>query len=171
MSQTDITRAESVRITLADAEVEALLCDLVGIASPSTHEADAARLLVDWMVQHGYQQAFIDDAGNAVGIIGSGTRDAVLLGHIDTYGGNFPVWCEGDLLYGRGAVDAKGALCTFAAAAAQAQLAPDVRLIVIGAVEEEAASSKGAHYAATQYQPELCVIGEPSQWDRHHTRV
>ncbi|MFZ4813699.1 MAG: M20/M25/M40 family metallo-hydrolase, partial [Phototrophicaceae bacterium] len=39
-------------------------------------------------------------------------------------------------------------------------------IIVIGAVEEEAASSKGALYAATQYKPRLCVIGEPSHWDR-----
>jgi LysW-gamma-L-lysine carboxypeptidase len=36
--------------------------------------------------------------------------------------------------------------------------------VVIGAVEEEAASSKGARYVIDQYQPEYCVIGEPSQW-------
>lgn len=166
MSQTDVTRADTARTTLTDAEIETLLRDLVVTASPSTHEADAVRVLVEWMAGHGYEQAFVDDAGNAVGIVGSGARDVVLLGHIDTFGGTFPVRREGDLLYGRGAVDAKGALCTFAAAGAQANLPDDVRLIVIGAVEEEAASSKGARYAATQYQPELCVIGEPSQWDR-----
>ena len=94
------------------------------------------------------------------------SRDVVLLGHIDTFGANFPVRRDGRLLYGRGSVDAKAPLSTFAAAAAQADVDPDVRLIVIGATEEEAASSKGEHYAATQYQPELCVIGEPSQWDR-----
>ncbi len=162
-----MSRTETeMREVLAEAEAEALLVDLVTAPSPSTHEGAAARLLVEWMAQHGYPQAFVDEAGNAVGIVGSGERDVVLLGHIDTFGGNFPVRREGNLLYGRGAVDAKGALCTFAAAGAQASLPPDVRLIVIGAVEEEAASSKGAHFAAAQYQPELCVIGEPSQWDR-----
>jgi LysW-gamma-L-lysine carboxypeptidase len=38
-------------------------------------------------------------------------------------------------------------------------------IVVIGAVEEEAATSKGARFAATQYRPEFCVIGEPSGVD------
>ncbi|MEP7200135.1 MAG: M20/M25/M40 family metallo-hydrolase, partial [Chloroflexota bacterium] len=33
-------------------------------------------------------------------------------------------------------------------------------------VEEEYATSKGARFAATQYHPTYCVIGEPSGWDR-----
>jgi LysW-gamma-L-lysine carboxypeptidase len=37
---------------------------------------------------------------------------------------------------------------------------------VIGAVEEEAATSAGAHHAVTQYAPQACFIGEPSNWDR-----
>ena len=41
-----------------------------------------------------------------------------------------------------------------------------MRVIVIGAVEEEAATSRGARHALTQYQPDFCVIGEPSHWDR-----
>jgi LysW-gamma-L-lysine carboxypeptidase len=161
-----MTQTEIARQILTDEQIESLLCDLVAVPSPSYHEADAARLLTDWMAAHGYDRAYIDHAGNAVGIIGYGTRDVVMLGHIDTFGGNFPVRREGRLLYGRGSVDAKAPLCTFAAAAAQARIAPDVRLIVIGAVEEEAPTSKGAHFAVTQYQPELCIIGEPSQWDR-----
>jgi LysW-gamma-L-lysine carboxypeptidase len=39
-------------------------------------------------------------------------------------------------------------------------------LIVVGAVEEECPTSKGAHYIAEQYHPALCIIGEPSNWDR-----
>jgi len=38
------------------------------------------------------------------------------------------------------------------------------RLVVIGAVEEEAASSKGARHVVERYHPECFVIGEPSQW-------
>lgn len=146
-------------------EAETLLRDLVLAASPTGSETEAARLLVEWMAAHGYDRAFIDEAGNAVGIIGSGTRDVVLLGHIDTYGGTVPVRIEGRRLYGRGSVDAKGPLCTFVAAATRADLPDDVRLIVIGAVEEEG-SSRGARHVAAQYQPEMCIIGEPSQWDR-----
>ena len=40
------------------------------------------------------------------------------------------------------------------------------RLVLVGAVEEEAASSKGAHYVVDRYAPIACVIGEPSGWDR-----
>ncbi len=145
---------------------EALLHDLVATPSPSHEEAAATNLLVNWMANHGYGEAFVDAAGNAVGIIGSGSREVVLLGHIDTFGGVVPVRIEGRTLYGRGSVDAKGSLATFAVAAAQANLPADLRVVVIGAVEEEAASSKGARFALTQYQPDFCVIGEPSHWDR-----
>ncbi len=151
---------------ISDTIAEQLLHDLVATPSPSHHEAVAVRLLVEWMRTHGYHQAYVDEAGNAVGIIGSGENDIVLLGHIDTFPGQPPIRREGRLLYGRGAVDAKGPLCTFAAAALHATLPQNTRIIVIGAVEEEAATSKGARYAATQFQPRACIIGEPSHWDR-----
>ena len=151
---------------LSDTTAEQLLHDLVATPSPSHQESAAARLLVDWMSTHGYSQAYIDAAGNAVGIIGSGDNDIVLLGHIDTFPGQPPVHRERRLLYGRGAVDAKGPLCTFAIAALRAALPENTRVIVIGAVEEEAATSKGARHAVTQFQPKACIIGEPSHWDR-----
>lgn len=151
-------------------QAEQLLHDLVATPSCSTHEADAVRVLVDWMTAHGYDHAFCDDAGNAVGIMGTGdgTRDIVLLGHIDTFPGTPPVRLDGRLLYGRGSVDAKGSLATFAVSAANARgsLPAGVRLIVIGAVEEEAPTSAGAHHVVDHYQPAACIIGEPSHWDR-----
>jgi LysW-gamma-L-lysine carboxypeptidase len=72
-------------------------------------------------------------------------------------------------LYGRGSVDAKGPLCTFAAAASLTAVPDEWRITVVGAVEEEAASSKGARHVLAQRQaepPVYCIIGEPSQWDR-----
>lgn len=150
---------------VSDGAAEQLLQQLVEIASPSTQEASASQFLVDWMNDRGYQ-AFVDEAGNAVGTLGTGSRDVILLGHIDTFGGMPPVHREGRHLFGRGSVDAKGPLCTFAVAGTRTTLPDDVRLVVIGAVEEEAASSKGARHVAQAYQPELCIIGEPSNWDR-----
>jgi LysW-gamma-L-lysine carboxypeptidase len=81
---------------------------------------------------------------------------------MDTVPGVVPIRREGELLYGRGSVDAKGPLAAFTIAAARAQLPPGVRLIVLGATEEEAVTSKGARFAATQYRPAACIIGEPS---------
>lgn len=154
----------TVETLLTDAEQ--LLIDLVSIPSPSFNEADAVRHLVHWMGTHGYENTFVDEAGNAVGIRGTGNRTVILLGHIDTFGASFPVRVEERTLYGRGSVDAKGALCAFAAAGAVAELPDDVRLVVIGAVEEEYPTSKGARYVASHYQPDFCIIGEPSGWDR-----
>lgn len=151
---------------ISDVCAEKLLADLVAIPSPSCQEAEAAAFLVGWMRSAGFDEAVVDEAGNAVGIVGSGARQVMLLGHIDTFAGFPPVGRTDRKLYGRGAVDAKGPLCAFAAAALRAQLADDLRVVVIGAVEEEAATSRGARQALAEYQPEYCVIGEPSRWDR-----
>lgn len=147
-----------------------LLRGLVATRSLSMHEAAAVTFLTGQMAGLGFE-AFADEAGNAVGMRenpdqeGAVTNEIVLLGHIDTVPGDIPVRVEDGKLYGRGSVDAKGPLATFVMAAARAEIAPGTRLVVIGAVEEEAASSKGARYAAGQYRPQFCVIGEPSGWD------
>ena len=105
-------------------------------------------------------------AGNAIGDDRRpATRQVVLLGHIDTVPGHIPVRIENGELWGRGAVDAKGPLCTFVAAAAAA--APDLNatVTVVGAVGEERLGSPGARAVATWQAPDFCVIGEPSGWD------
>ena len=144
-----------------------LLVDLVRCASPSGSEAPAVELLVAWMASRGLD-AFVDEAGNAIGVRGpaDAPHTLMLLGHIDTVPGWIPVRIEDGVLYGRGSVDAKGALCAFVAAAAGAQPPDGWRVIVAGAVEEEAPSSKGAHAIRDQYRPDLCIIGEPSGADR-----
>src|SRR5216683_3409298 len=140
----------------------ALVGGLVAIPSVSRHESDAVEWLVARMRDRGFR-ASIDTAGNAVGEIGDGPRHVVLLGHIDTVPGEIPVRVEGDELFGRGAVDAKGPLAAFVAAASRP--VAGVRVTVVGAVEEESPTSAGARYRATLPAPDWCVIGEPSGWD------
>ena len=140
----------------------ALLRGLVEIPSVSRREGDAVEWLVARMGERGFR-ASVDDAGNAVGEIGDGPVHVVLLGHIDTVPGEIPVRIEGDDLVGRGAVDAKGPLAAFVAAATLP--VGGVRVTVVGAVEEESPTSAGARYRATQTAPDWCVIGEPSGWD------
>jgi LysW-gamma-L-lysine carboxypeptidase len=159
-----------------------LLRQLVDIRSLSHEEADASRFLAAAMQHAGFERAFVDEAGNAVGELGlrNALRTVVLLGHIDTVPGNIPVRIasspEGDVLYGRGSVDAKGPLAAFVAAAARLGSswahAARLRVVVVGAVEEEAATSKGARFIAARFDgrnepvPAACVIGEPSRWHR-----
>jgi LysW-gamma-L-lysine carboxypeptidase len=155
-----------------------LVRGLVAIPSLSRHEAAASSWLVEQMRTAGYDRAFVDEAGNAVGELGdaSASRTIVLLGHIDTVPGNIPVRIDDDLLFGRGSVDAKGPLATFVAGAARfgsaAAKAANLRVVVVGAVEEEAATSKGARFIASRFNgttdpiPDACIIGEPSHWNR-----
>lgn len=145
----------------------ALLESLLRIESHSTREAAAVRHLVEAMASFGLDAA-IDQAGNAVATRGDpspAAREIILLGHIDTVPGDIPVRIDADTLHGRGSVDAKGPLCAFTVAAARANIPPGVRLVVVGAVEEECATSKGARHIAATRRPHACIIGEPSHWD------
>jgi [amino group carrier protein]-lysine/ornithine hydrolase len=155
-----------------------LVTRLVEIPSISRQEAIASTWLVSQMRGAGFDRAFLDEAGNAVGELGDSgaTRTIVLLGHIDTVPGTIPVRIENDRLFGRGSVDAKGPLATFVAAAARfgatAAKTAAIRIVVVGAVEEEAATSKGARFIASRFNgssdriPDACIIGEPSHWNR-----
>ena len=155
-----------------------LVQGLVTIPSLSRQEAAATVWLAAQMRNAGYDRAFIDGAGNAVGELGDphASRTIVLLGHIDTVPGNIPVRIEHDALYGRGSVDAKGPLAAFVCGAARfgsaAAKAANLRIVVVGAVEEEAATSKGARAIAARFDgkteaiPNACIIGEPSHWNR-----
>lgn len=142
----------------------ALLRRLVEIESTSGNESEAVAELCRAMTARGFR-AERDAAGNAVGVIGSGPRRVVLLGHIDTVPGRIPVRIAEGELHGRGAVDAKGPLATFVAATAAAAPRLNATVTVVGAVGEETIGSPGASLVATWPSPDLCVIGEPSGWD------
>ncbi len=144
---------------------ELTLIGLVHQYSPSGQEAQA----VDWLVQRmqalGFDQVGADPAGNAVGILGNGPKQVILLGHIDTVPGQIQVRLEEDVLYGRGTVDAKGPLAAFVEAVARLGRVDGWQFIVIGAVDEER-DSLGARYIAPRYQPDFAIVGEPGDWNR-----
>ncbi len=141
------------------------LIGLVRQYSPSGQEQAA----VDWLIMRmralGFSLSFRDEAGNAVGVMGNGPHQVVLLGHIDTVPGEIPVRVENDTLYGRGSVDAKGPLACFTDAVAGVGVVEGWQFVVIGAVEEER-DSEGARHAASAYRPKFAIIGEPNRWDR-----
>jgi [amino group carrier protein]-lysine/ornithine hydrolase len=141
-----------------------LLYSLLVCYSPSGGEGNATSSLAAFMSQAGFGVT-VDRVGNVIGSIGEGPREIVLLGHIDTVAGYIQPVFDGDALYGRGAVDAKGPLACFTSAAAVVGARPGWKITVIGAVGEEA-DSRGAKYLSETYSsPDFAVIGEPSGWD------
>ncbi len=161
------SKAKAVNSTANDQT----LIHLVEQYSPSGSERAAVEWLVERMQELGFADAFVDGAGNAVGKIGSGPKQVLLLGHIDTVPGEITVRVEEGILYGRGCVDAKGPLACFVDAVAEFVNSTAVgkldgwQFVVIGAVEEER-DSTGARYVVDRYAPNFAIIGEPNRWDR-----
>jgi len=145
----------------------AFLEELISIPSPPGEEGAVAEYLLGRMAALGFRVRR-DEVGNVVGTLGNleAERAIVLLGHMDTVPGLIPVRWGGDRLYGRGAVDAKGPLAAFVLAAAR--VAPrlhSVRLLVIGAVEEELHGRGARHLVRTMQPPDCVIIGEPGGWE------
>jgi len=142
-----------------------LLQRMVSIPSVSGQEEELAGFLVREMAARGFR-AYVDEAGNAVGELGEGPEEILLLGHMDTVPGLIPVQVVGGRLYGRGSVDAKGPLAAFIAAATRVGPRAGKRIVVVGAVEEESTTSKGARHLLGTRRPGMAIIGEPSGWER-----
>lgn len=142
-------------------EARELLHQLVTIGSVSGHEEEAANFLAERLPMMGWEKAWTDEVGNVLASRGEGSRLLLLMGHIDTVPGGPPVRREGDVLWGRGSVDAKGPLVAMAFAGGKVPLPEGWRILLVGAVGEER-DSRGARHLLSRLAPSGCVIGEPS---------
>ena len=98
-------------------------------------------------------------------------------GHLDVVppgegwtSGAFTPEVRGDLLYGRGAVDMKGSIAAFAAAAARTPEHPG-RLTLIITGDEEGPATYGTvalieRMKARDLVPDMCLVGEPTSTHR-----
>ena len=153
-----------------DMEVS-LLHNMLTIPSYSRQESVLAHHLVEQAQLLGLH-SYVDDIGNLIASThphetNTGSQPIILLGHMDTVCGYIPLRLQDGVLHGRGAVDAKGPLAAFLCSAGRmARFAQadsfQHPIMVIGAVEEESASSRGARAVVERYQPFACIIGEPS---------
>jgi succinyl-diaminopimelate desuccinylase len=114
---------------------------------------------------------------NLLAVRGRGGRHFAFAGHLDVVPpgegwsvGPFEGEERGGLLYGRGAVDMKGAVAAFVAAAARVPAeAGTVSLIITGDEEGPAIFGTRAlieRMAARGIRPDLCLVGEPTSVDR-----
>ncbi|MBR5329443.1 MAG: YgeY family selenium metabolism-linked hydrolase [Firmicutes bacterium] len=143
--------------------------------SYSDEEGDFAKLIVNEMKEIGFDEAFIDSAGNAVGRVGDGPTVIHFDGHMDTVEVNdADLWevppFEGrivdGMLWGRGSVDMKSALCAAVYAAALAKkegLLAGKTIYVTGSVCEEYCDGECLRhfYNEQNLTPDYCIICEP----------
>jgi len=138
-----------------------LLVKLVRIPSVSGNETPCARQLATFFETHG-REAWVDEVGN---VHAPGDDRVLLTSHIDTVPGDIPVRVEEsedgtDVLWGRGSVDAKGALSSMAVAAVRTGAS------FLGVVGEEVDSRGSRHAIETrESEPDAVINGEPSGWD------
>ncbi len=153
-------------------DVVDLTSALIRAPSPSGHESPATRLFCQAMADLGFDEASLDRAGNAVGVIRRGQGPTLVLnGHLDTVPtGDAEAWPHDPLggevvdgmVWGRGSVDMKGALAAMAVAGkVAADQGFEGTLIVSGVVQEEV-GGLGARFFSEQHLPDLVVLGEPS---------
>jgi predicted acetylornithine/succinylornithine family transaminase/N-acetyl-ornithine/N-acetyl-lysine deacetylase len=165
------SRTNKVSLALNQGKEVSLLQNMLSIPSYSRHESVLAHYLVEQAQSLGLH-SHIDEVGNWIAgthscEVHAGSQPIILLGHMDTVRGYIPVKIQDGVLYGRGAVDAKGPLAAFLCAAARLTNSeranpPNHPIVIIGAVEEESATSRGARAVIERYRPCACVIGEPS---------
>ena len=84
----------SVVKKMTNTEKAQTLIELVQHYSPSGQEENAVNYLIQRMKDLGFSKAYKDDVGNAIGVLGEGEKQVVLLGHIDTVPGEIDVRVE-----------------------------------------------------------------------------
>ncbi|RLG88747.1 MAG: acetylornithine deacetylase, partial [Thermoprotei archaeon] len=79
--------------------------------SPTFREEKAVDFLSRFVKNElNFDRVVVDEVGNLIASYGRGDRSIALIGHIDTVQGFIPVIIDNGLIWGRGAVDAKGPL-------------------------------------------------------------
>jgi acetylornithine deacetylase len=144
---------------------DSLLFHEQAVQTPS-HESvgDMRALLVETLRTHDIAPT-VDNAGNTLATK-SGTEDdsgphVVLNTHIDTVPPHIPFRREGDIVYGRGACDAKGPLAALLNAFLASE--PSRGRLTLAITPDEETLSTGA--AALDVDGDLYIVGEPTGLD------
>jgi len=146
-------------------EVE-FLKKMVEIYSPSGKEDKLAEFLKKYLENIGFK-VWNDPVGNVIGEIGSGSPVILFISHIDTVPGELPIKLDGNKLYGRGSVDAKGSCAAMILAISQSvKKKVKGKLIFAGIVEEELTLKGVNQLIKNRPKADYAIFGEPGWSDR-----
>jgi len=129
--------------------------------TPSLNEKSIAEFLADKCDDLGFENIHIDEVGNLIATKGSGSPKILLCGHMDTVPGKIKVRKEGDMLYGRGASDAKAPLLAMLFAAASMQN-NNGTVTFVGTVDEEGNATGIKNFVKDKLDFDYAIFGEPS---------
>ena len=157
--------------SMSQAPEVTLAQQLVRISSPSCKEFEVMAFMVETFKSLGFDEAYLDEAGNALGVFRRGDGPTVMLnGHLDTVPtGDESLWPQPPLsgeivngeLWGRGSVDMKSAVAAMACAAKDAVAAGFQGTLIVSAVVQEEIGGLGArHLGGTG--ADVVILGEPS---------
>ena len=150
---------------LTEFDVVNLAQSLIDIDSTTPREGRVVKWLAAWLRGRGYnveEQPVEDDRMNLIVTVGAEAAKVVLSTHLDCVPPFFPSRLEGNLLYGRGACDAKGIAAAQIGALEQLRAAGETRVGALFVVGEER-GSHGAHAAnRTPRGSTYLIDGEPT---------
>ncbi|ACB40776.1 M20/M25/M40 family metallo-hydrolase [Pyrobaculum neutrophilum] len=141
-------------------DAAAFLEEVLKIYSPPHGEGELAKWLLRYLRDH-VSDVWIDEAGNVVAVRGRGEPVVWLHAHMDTVPGPLPVRREGDVLWGRGAVDDKGPLAAYTKAFLEAEPRGTVVLALVTAEEDDSAGTE-ALLRGGPPRPRYIYVGEPT---------
>ncbi len=137
---------------------------MLKIYSPTGQEERLATFLAETLRKLGFNVE-VDEVGNVIARTGSGKPRVLLCGHMDTVEGWIPVERRRNVLFGRGAVDAKGPLAAMIVAAARHLARDGQGSITLVAVVDEEGRSKGIKHFLAHCREEFdyAIFGEPGR--------
>ncbi|MBS6953836.1 MAG: YgeY family selenium metabolism-linked hydrolase [Enterocloster asparagiformis] len=174
MERTDLAHLIKARVGDRKEELLNFCRDLLRIKSYTFEEEAAVKRVIEEMKKLDYDKAYIDECGNAIGVIGDGPDVILFDGHIDTVQeGDISKWVvdpfgaeikDGNL-YGLGASDMKvpGAVMVYAAAIMKELHLDRKKTIVISfSVMEEDMDGVALDHILTNsgYKPRAVIICE-----------
>ena len=136
---------------------------LIDIDSTTGREAEVALTLANYLRARGYsvlEQPLANGRTNVIAAVGE--PRLVFSTHFDCVPPFFPSRIEDDLLYGRGACDAKGILAAQVAAAERLRAAGETRVGLVFVAGEERGSDGAAAANKISSQSEFLINGEPT---------